>query len=47
MYYELIKKYYENGYGFPKKYYTAADVDRFAEKGIITAAEAEEIKAMR
>lgn len=45
-YYELIKKYYTEGYGVPKKYYTDEQVDSFVPK-FITEEQASEIKSLR
>ena len=28
MYYNMIRKYYLEGYGYPKKYYTDVDLDK-------------------
>ncbi len=47
MFYELIKKYYIDGYGYPKKYYTDEDIDNFVNKGIITLNQAEQIKVLK
>ena len=31
MYYNMIRKYYIEGYGYPKKYYTDVDLDKLFE----------------
>lgn len=44
-FYEQIRRYYVEGYGMPKTYYTDAQLDAFAAKKMITKAEAEKIRA--
>ena len=41
MYYNMIRKYYLEGYGYPKKYYTDADLDKFVVKDMITQQQSE------
>ena len=45
MYYNMIRKYYIEGYGYPKKYYTDVDLDKFVVKGMITQQQSDELKA--
>lgn len=45
MYYNMIRKYYLEGYGYPKKYYTEADLDKFVVKDMITQQQSDELKA--
>lgn len=47
MYYELIKRYYVEGYGFPRKFYTDADLEVFISKNMITQEEANKIKSLK
>lgn len=44
---ERIKEYYINGYGFPKKYYSDGDLEKFVEKGLITSEQADLIKGSK
>ena len=41
----MIRKYYLEGYGYPKKYYTDVDLDKFVVKGMITQQQSDELKA--
>ena len=41
MYYSMIKKYYLEGYGYPKRYYSDTDLDKFVSKGMLTKEQAE------
>ena len=45
MYYNMIRKYYLEGYGYPKKYYPDADLDKFVVKDMITQQQSDELKA--
>ena len=42
--YDKIKSYYIDGYGYPTKYYTDANLDNFVKNGLITQEQAEEIR---
>ena len=41
--YETIRKYYLDGYGAPKKYYTETELMAFVKSGVITQQEMDEI----
>lgn len=45
MYYNMIRKYYIEGYGYPKRYYSDADLDKFVSKGMLTKEQSESLKA--
>lgn len=44
---ERIESYYIRGYGFPKKYYTDNDLDKFVKRNMITQEQANKIKALK
>ena len=41
---EKIEEYYIKGYGFPVKYYTDKNLDKFVKNNIITKEQAKAIK---
>lgn len=43
--YERIRSYYIDGYGFPKKYYTDKNLASLVKMGKITQEQADQIKA--
>ena len=47
MYYSMIRKYYLEGYGYPKRYYSDTDLDKFVSKGMLTKEQAESLKAKK
>lgn len=44
---DAIKKFYLEGYGMPKKYYTDDDLEIFYNNGKITKEEMEELKEQK
>ena len=45
--FETVKKYYLEGYGVPKKYYSDSDLAAFVKSGIITEQEKDEILSQK
>lgn len=45
MYYNMIRKYYLEGYGYQRSITLMVDLDKFVVKGMITQQQSDELKA--